>query len=91
MRTTEKIVRDALEGRGVRFVFHGEHRGPKADKLQKGLDFFLPDHAVYIECKDYHSDRIAGQMARDENVIAIQGTKSAELFAKLISEENVSL
>lgn len=49
------------------------------------LDFFLPEHGVYIECKQYHTLRIAEQMSRANNVIVIQGIAAAKLFRKMIS------
>lgn len=80
MGKTENVIRAGLDARGIRYVFHGEHKGRAADELQRGLDFYLPDFGIYIECKDYHSDRIAGQMARAANVIAVQGEDAARFL-----------
>jgi hypothetical protein len=82
----ETIVRTALEKSGIKFIAHGEHSGRDADNRQKGLDFYLPDHDVHIEVKDFHSPRIADQMARTPNVIALQGRQACELFAALLTE-----
>ena len=49
------------------------------------LDFYLPYYDVYIEVKQYHSDRSNDQLKSQENVILVQGKKAVELFCKLIS------
>lgn len=76
----ERIVQIALEAACIEYVLEGE-----CGSAVQTLDFWLPDHGVYIECKQLHSPRIAVQMSRAPNVIAIQGRKAAELFAALIS------
>ena len=73
----EKIVADALEAADLVF---GES--------PVGLDFYLPDYKLHIEVKQFHSDRIAEQMSRAENVIAIQGREAAEWFANLVQTAN---
>lgn len=50
------------------------------------LDFYLPDQGVAIEVKQFHSPRIAEQMSRAPNVIALQGIESVRLFCDLISK-----
>lgn len=80
-KLAEKIIMDALDERGIKFVFEGQHCGRAAHLLQKGLDFYLPDFGIYIEVKDFWSERIAGQMKRDENIICIQGRKAAQVFS----------
>lgn len=49
------------------------------------LDFHLPEYNVAIEVKQFHSDRIAYQMKKHPNVIAVQGREAALLLAKFIS------
>lgn len=48
------------------------------------LDFHLPDHDVFIEVKQFHSDRIAEQMSRAPNVIAVQGRAAVEWLCEQI-------
>lgn len=86
-KLAEKIVMDALDERGIEYVFEGCHKGVEAHKQQAGLDFWLPTLGLHIEVKDFHSPRIAGQMARVENIIAIQGRKAAQVFADLIRSQ----
>lgn len=49
-----------------------------------GLDFVLMDGNVAIEVKQMHSPRIAAQMARRSDVIAIQGARAVKLFNDLL-------
>lgn len=73
----EKIIADALDGAGIAY---------KCGYERYALDFELVGIGVYIECKQFHSDRISDQMARHENVIAIQGIHAARTFAKMIKK-----
>lgn len=81
MDPVEKIVADALDGAGVAYM-RGYDR--------HALDFELVGIGVYIECKRFHSDRIAEQMSRHENVIAIQGVHAARVFAEMINRKTQS-
>ena len=49
------------------------------------LDFYLPTLDIYIECKRASTPRIAEQMSRFPNVIAIQGLLAAQIFARIIN------
>ena len=78
----ERMIAEALEASGIEFKRNPENH----------LDFELPRHPlfsdsvtpVYIECKQFYSDRIAEQCSRAENVIVIQGAEAAKLFASLL-------
>lgn len=74
----EKLIRDALRAAGIRY------REENDPTNRAKLDFWLPDFGVYIEVKQFHSDRIAKQMASAENVIAVQGLLAVKFLAKLI-------
>lgn len=71
----ERILADALLRAGVPF----QHEGEGAV-----LDFYLPDERVHIEVKRMHSDRIASQMKRADDVIAAQGKVAIEWLASLL-------
>ena len=72
----EAMVERALQSAGLAF---------KADfETEIGLDFYLPDQGVYLEVKRLHSDRIAEQMARAENVIVAQGEEAVRLLSQLL-------
>lgn len=65
----------------------------RRDDHESGLDFYLSDLDIYIEVKQFHSDRIARQMSRRKNVIAIQGMQSLkflEALAKSVLESCVT-
>jgi hypothetical protein len=72
----ERMVYDALTAAQIEFV--------QGDSTHEGLDFFLPNIGVHIEVKQFHSPRIAEQMARADEVIVIQGRWAAEVFCGLI-------
>ena len=74
----ESIVADALDRAGYSYRIDGQGE-------TRNLDFYLPELDLYIEVKQFHSDRIAEQMSRAENVIAIQGVGAARAFARMIS------
>ena len=76
----EDIIASGLDAADIAYVRDGDTR---ANTL--GLDFLLTESGVFIEVKRFHADRIAAQMARAPNVIAIQGIEAARWFAKAIS------
>ena len=69
----EKLVAEALHAIGEPF----EHE-------KNGLDFYIPRLDLYIEVKRFHSPRIAAQMARAENIIAVQGSFAVRTISDLI-------
>lgn len=71
----EALVAQALTDAGIGFV--SDVNNPSR------LDFRL-ENGIEIEVKRFHSPRIAEQMARAENVIAIQGMEAAQFFADLL-------
>ena len=75
----EKIVADTLDAFGI--AYHAD--GEKGNQ-DKRLDFYLPHHDLFIECKQFHTKRTADQLTRHENVIVIQGKKAALFFKSLI-------
>lgn len=72
----ERIVAGALDAAGIAWT-NDPHQA-------RELDFYLPGLRLWIEVKQMHSPRIAEQMARAPDVIAIQGRAAAEAFARLI-------
>lgn len=75
----ERLVEEALTRPGIRYVSEASGGNPSA------LDFRLPDHGVEIEVKRFHSDRIAAQMSRAPDVIALQGEVAVRFFCELLS------
>jgi hypothetical protein len=56
----------------------------QGDKHPSRLDFYLPNYNIFIEVKQFHSNRIAEQMSREHNVIALQGVESCILFGDML-------
>jgi len=70
----ERLIAEALAEAGFLFT------APR----DTNLDFRLTASGVEIEVKRFHSPRIADQMARAPNVIAIQGEGAVRWFAALL-------
>lgn len=68
----EELIGDTLTSCDIRF-----------ERSQR-LDFFLPDHDVYLEVKKYHSDRSSSQLSSQDNVILIQGAKSVKFICHIL-------
>lgn len=75
----ERLVEHALRRAGIRYEVDRDGAVPA------NLDFYLPDHDVYLEVKRFHSDRIAEQMSRAANVIAVQGETAIRFFCERIA------
>ncbi len=56
----------------------------RADDGQRHLDFYLPGLNIYVEVKQFHTPRVADQMARVPDIIVIQGMKAVVTFVKMI-------
>ena len=80
----EAMVSKALTEAKIEFVTENDPRACN-------LDFYLPNIGVHIEVKQYHSPRIADQMSRADDVIAIQGRWAAEVFCGLIRNNFASV
>lgn len=72
----EAAVEAALIHAGVEYLRENGH--------SRRMDFYLPGWDVWVEVKAMHSPRIADQMAREKNVIAVQGIDAARLLAAMI-------
>lgn len=70
----ERLIADALDAAGEAY----EHE-------KNGLDFYLPRLDLYIEVKRFHSPRIAAQMERAENIIAVQGSFAVRTISVLLA------
>lgn len=72
----ERIIAEALDAVGISYITDAQGN-PSA------LDFRM-ENGIEIEVKRYHSDRIAAQMKRANNVIAVQGEAAVRWFAQMI-------
>ncbi len=73
----ELLIAEALDDAGIDYVTDFNGGNPS------GLDFKLAN-GIEIEVKRFHSPRVAEQMGRAENVIAVQGEAAIRYFADLI-------
>lgn len=73
----EQMIGDALQEKGVIFT----HESEVPDQR---LDFHLPVSNVYIEVKQFYSERCSDQLMNHENVIFLQGKQSVLSFINFI-------
>lgn len=73
----ERIIATTLDDLGVSY---------SVENNEQRLDFYLPDQAIYIEVKQFYSERTIRQMQDREDVILIQGRVAALGFRDLIIE-----
>lgn len=78
----ERILLKSFIENGIDFI-----SGQIDPETTRNLDFYLPGYDIFIEVKQFHSDRISEQMSRVENVIAIQGRRAAESFVSMITNK----
>lgn len=69
----EKALADFLVSKHISFIHESQNK-------EQVLDFYLPGHGIYIEVKQYHTDRVTKQLAAQEEVILIQGKKALDFF-----------
>ena len=62
----------------------GDYEFLDGSQTPEGLDFYLVKEDVFIEVKQFYSERIHEQISRSKNVIVIQGVKAAKLFAEFL-------
>ena len=74
----ERTIAEALDKAGIEYLTDFGGGNPS------GLDFRL-DSGIEIEVKRFHSPRIATQMARANNVIAVQGAAAVAFMAECIA------
>lgn len=74
----EEHLGKQLEFNGISFVHESQNKN-------QGLDFYLPKYDIYIEIKQFYSERILKQLSVKDNVILLQGKKAVDLFIEMIS------
>jgi hypothetical protein len=74
----EKQLADCLKAAQVQYRHESLVPGQR-------LDFYLPDFDVYIEVKQFYSDRLTEQLKAHDNVILLQGRKAVDAFARCLS------
>lgn len=74
----EAAVGNALESKGIEFTHESEEA--------IGADFFLPHQNLFIEVKQFYSDRIVKQIMDKDNVIVLQGKRAVDFFVNTIKQ-----
>ena len=70
-------IKEILELKGIDYVHESQNNGSR-------LDFYIPKYNVYIEVKQYYSERSNSQLSSQDNVILIQGKDAISFFKLLI-------
>lgn len=73
----EKEIANTLSDLKINYIHESQNN-------KSSLDFYLPDFDVYIEIKQFHSDRVLKQLASRDNVILIQGKKSIKFLKAIL-------
>ena len=73
----EIAVAEILDKAGIRYIHESQNNGSR-------LDFYLPDHDLYIEVKKYHTPRVDSQLATKDNIILIQGANGVRFLRETI-------
>lgn len=74
----ESIIAEALDRAGIQYDRNSAQQ----------LDFHIPRLDIFIECKQFHSERIAAQTARAPNIIITQGLHAAKVLAAWIEGQS---
>lgn len=73
----ELEVANVLTDNGIEFIHESQLPG-------QSLDFFLPQFNVYLEVKEYYSERSSKQLQRSDDIILIQGKKALYAFLAMV-------
>lgn len=75
----ERLIAEALDKAGIAWL-HENDPGNAAR-----LDFYLPDHDLYIEVKRLASERSGDQLKRADNVVLVQGKAAVEWLVEMLA------
>jgi hypothetical protein len=81
----ERLVECALRAAGVAF-----ERDKELEPGRHSIDFYLPDHDLWIEVCQMHTPRKIEQMARVTNCVLIQGMEAARGFSALLRQRPIT-
>jgi hypothetical protein len=82
----EAMIDRALRTARIRFTRDNRNLGRPQQPGDVTLDFHLVDLDLYIEVKQFHSARVASQMAQAPNVIVAQGETAVRALADMIAQ-----
>lgn len=72
-------IANALNEKGIRFIHESQ-------AVEQRIDFYLPEFNIYIEVKEYYSERSDKQLKANDEIILIQGKKAMFAFLALIPD-----
>lgn len=75
----EERICKLLNFMNVDFIHESENK-------EQGLDFYLPEHDVYIEVKKFNTDRVNNQLKSKDNIILLQGKKTIKFLEDMVYE-----
>jgi hypothetical protein len=78
----EKKVGDTLESQGILFTH-------ESTVSNQGADFYLPGYDVYIEIKQFYTERVTKQLENKDNIILLQGKDAVDLFCKMLRKHYI--
>lgn len=73
----ERMLGDTLTELNIPFIHESQGNGSR-------LDFYLPRSKVYIEVKQFHSDRVLNQLKSKDNIILLQGRGAVLAFIEFL-------
>ena len=74
----ENIISKALDREGIKY-----ERDVQSPNGRNHIDFYLPDHGLWVEVCQFHSPRKIKQMDRLPNAILVQGIGAANIFSDM--------
>lgn len=77
----EKRFEELLDARGIKYT------RPEKDASDKSsVDYFLKDYDLYVEVKQFHTDRVNGQIAKcyPKGVMVLVGMAAVNSFMEMM-------
>lgn len=77
----EKRFEELLDARGIKYT-----RPEKDANDKSSVDYFLKDYDLYVEVKQFHTDRVNGQIAKcyPKGVMVLVGMAAVVAFERLL-------
>jgi hypothetical protein len=75
----EERISKLLNFMNVEFTHESENK-------EQVLNFYLPQHDIYIEVKKFHTDKVNNQLKLKDNVILFQGIKTIKFLEDMVYE-----
>jgi hypothetical protein len=82
----EKEIARRLDARDIEY-----ERPEQLARHPTNLDFYIPEFDLYVEVKQFHTDRIASQIStvpKDSSVMVLVGPNSVDAFFRFVDQFN---